>query len=255
MIKYILFLLITIPIMIFSQNTQMRMDEALRELELEELSLLFTDALTGKSIPDALVQIKGIGKFSTDTHGYVYFQIPEVDGYYSVTFQKKGYITSTFDIETVVGSIFFNRFSVSPKMPIEYIRIVVDWGETPSDLDAHLVKKNNYHISYRNKKVSDDREANLDRDDTNSFGPETITINKVDENAEYSYFIHDYTNRNKGRSTKLSDSKACVKVYGEGDKLLKKYEIPRGSNGIFWKVFKIKNGEIESRSQLTSENY
>ncbi len=69
-------------------------------------------------------------------------------------------------------------------MKVGSIRIILDWDKSPNDLDAHLVKDGDYHISYRNKRVADDGAAQLDRDDMNGYGPETITINNVESNSK-----------------------------------------------------------------------
>ena len=249
--KVITIVLMFFSLMLYAQSNKSAMDQAFREMDEGKLTLIFSDALTGKPINNADVKINQIGDYITNEKGEVYFKIPSKDGYYSVLFSKKGYITSKFEIEITIGTIFFNRFSVSPKMPIDYVRIVLDWGKKPRDIDAHLIKKDNYHISYRNMTVSQDKEAKLDRDDTDSYGPETITINKVDENGEYYFFVHNYSDRNNKNSSSLSHSKACVSVFGKGDKLLKRFVIPQGKKGIYWNVFKIKNGEIVTINDIS----
>lgn len=245
--KFIVIALLFASIAVYCQSTKSAMDEAFRELN-GNLTLTFSDALNGKPINEAKVTINKVGEFTSNTKGEIYFPIPEKDGIYTVKFSRKGYITSKFEIEIAAGTIFFNRFSVSPKMPIEYVRIVLDWGEKPKDIDAHLLKKGNYHISYRNMKASD--EAKLDRDDMDSYGPETITIYKVDENQDYYYFVHNYSNRNNKNSSKLSKSRACVSVFGKGDKLLKRFVVPQNKAGVYWNVFQIKNGEIQMVNKI-----
>jgi uncharacterized protein YfaP (DUF2135 family) len=102
--------------------------------------------------------------------------------------------------------------------------IVLIWGQDPSDLDSHLTgpKANvlntddRFHIYYSNPcwadtllnsrascaedwdsetsaAVYNDATAYLDRDDTDSFGPETITVYNLIE-GEYNYYVHHYEN-------------------------------------------------------------
>ncbi len=234
-------LLIILPLFLNAQTDKMKVFDAFNELDNNELSLLFTDALTGKFVKDGSVTIKKIGEFTTNYQGQVFFPIPEKDDFYLVHFAKDGYISSTFKID-------------SPVMPLEKVRIVLDWGKYPADLDAHLLKNGQYHISYRNKRVSDDGEANLDIDDTSGFGPETITINSVDDNAVYSFFVHDYSDKNNKSTKKLSDSKASIKIYGQG-KLLQKIDILQNEKGNYWNVFKIKQGNIEPFNQLSGKPF
>ena len=57
-------------------------------------------------------------------------------------------------------------------------RIVLSWGEEPSDLDAYLVlpDPNSTHVSYSNKIViSKPGKITLDTDSKKKYGHETIT--------------------------------------------------------------------------------
>ena len=75
-------------------------------------------------------------------------------------------------------------------------RIVLTWGETPRDLDSHLVGLDDansvFHIAYYNK-VERDTDGNviasLDVDDVSSYGPETVTIVNARTDATYYYSV------------------------------------------------------------------
>ncbi|MDP8237632.1 MAG: hypothetical protein P9X24_00955 [Candidatus Hatepunaea meridiana] len=226
----------------FGQLTREHIDDVFRELESEELTLRFFNALNGDPISSAYVVIEGVGDFISDYEGKVVFSIPP-DSSYKVVFMREGFIKSAFKIEIMAATLFFNRFSVSPTLPLGSVRIVLDWDETPNDLDAHLIKQGEYHISYRKMRVSTDGVSRLDRDDTNGFGPETITTNQIDDNAVYRYFVHDYTNRSSNSSRRLSGSKGSIKVYS-GSELLNVYNVPQEMTGNYWHVFNIINGQI-----------
>ena len=69
-----------------------------------------------------------------------------------------------------------------------------------SDLDSHLVgpKKDgngSFHIAYYDKTYSegDTKYADLDLDDTSSYGPETTTVYNMNETGTYSFYVHDFT--------------------------------------------------------------
>ena len=243
---------ISLTTITIAQPERQSVDDAFRELETEELTLRFFNALDGSPLTEADVTIAEMGSFKTDFSGKSTFPIPP-DGYYQVTFSKHGFITSTFKVEIVSGTLFFNRFSISPEMPLGTLRVVLDWGEEPNDLDAHFVKKNGYHISYRRKLVSQDGIAHLDRDDTNGFGPETITAKRIDTDGEYNYFIHDYTHKKKKFSKALSRSKASVKVYGEENRLLEVFQIPRDRTGTHWHVFSIGNNKVIPVNEISND--
>jgi len=226
-------------------KTHSKLEDATRELD-GKLTLHFFDALNGKPIEGASVSIEDIGKFTTDFNGEVHFESDAMDEHPAIIFRHPDYITSKFNIRISAGTIFFNRFSISPVMKIGDIRIVLDWDKDPRDLDAHFVKEGSggYHISYRNMRVATDAEAKLDRDDTDSYGPETITVNTINQNANYEFYVHDYTNRNNSNSKALSKSKATVKVYSRTQGLIYVFVVPRNLKGTKWVVFKIMEGKI-----------
>ena len=66
-------------------------------------------------------------------------------------------------------------YALSPVLKdLDSMRIVLNWGKNPLDLDSHLSYKNQ-HIYWDNKQGL---AANLDVDDVDSYGPETVTIDK-----------------------------------------------------------------------------
>jgi len=101
-------------------------------------------------------------------------------------------------------------------------------------------------------KVSDDGSARLDHDDQNGFGPETITVKDIDENAEYTFFVKDYSNKGSKNSKQLSKSKAMVKIYGEG-KLLNISQLNEKQKGNAWMVFAFQNRKIVPTNEV--KNY
>ncbi|MBF0430861.1 MAG: carboxypeptidase regulatory-like domain-containing protein [Fibrobacteria bacterium] len=239
---FLLVLSISSFVFCLDKVTADRSEDLFSELDTGKLTLRFLNALSGEGLAGARVVINGVGDFMSDTEGKVLFAVPE-DRSYDVTISKPGFITSVFKIEITAGTMVYNRFSVSPDLKLGHIRIVLDWGAKPKDLDAHLVKKGEYHISYRKQKNYADGVAMLDRDDKNGHGPETITITHLDENADYEYYIHDYTNRKKKETSKLSKSKAWVKIFGQ-EGLLHIYKVPEDMMGKKWNVFSITNGKI-----------
>ena len=78
---------------------------------------------------------------------------------------------------------------------------------------------------------------NLDRDDTSSYGPETVTVYRLNESGIYSYYVYDYTNGGDDFSDEMgTKSKAKVKVYDEGA-LVTTFSVPYGEEGDCWHVF------------------
>ena len=235
----------------FGQGTQIQedKDDAFEELVSGHLTLRFYNALDGKEIPNAAIEIKGIGSYTTDEGGKIRFAAPEEDGAYPFRFQAAGFITSDFQFELMAGALFSRRFSVSPQMDIRYLRIVLEWGSEPRDLDAHFLKEGIYHISYRDMRTSVDGNGVLDRDDMDGYGPETITVKEISKDVSYRFYVHDFTDQHDQASLKLSGSRAVVRVFGEG-KLLQTFYVPKQVKGTRWDVFSIHNGAIVSINKL-----
>jgi hypothetical protein len=247
-----MFMLISLSLSAQIDKMRDQLDDAMAENEKGLLTLRFSDAETDDPVKEARVSITDIGIYTTDGLGIVRFPVPKNDGTYAVHVEKEGYISVDFPLEIVAQTIFYNRFSLSKKMPIGQLRVVLEWDKKPDDLDAHLEKNDDYHISYRNMMVSADGIARLDRDDRDGFGPETITVKNINVRDSYRFYVHDYTNKDKSDSERLSNSKASVKVYGD-NKLLHNFQIPMAANGVYWQVFTITNGQINPINNVTQK--
>ena len=98
--------------------------------------------------------------------------------------------------EDYEGETFTYNFSMSPVLTAGQTRMVLNWGETPPDLDSHLltpiIDGSTHHIYFSN--AGSDTTApytKLDTDDTDGYGPETITINQAFAGT-YTYYIMNF---------------------------------------------------------------
>ena len=248
--KIIIFILALLPILAFSQYDKMldTMDDEMETLENGKLVLRFINAENGNPVEAATINIEGIGEYTSDMQGKVLID-PPADKTYALHFRKEGFIPATYNFEVEAGTIFYNRFSVSPVIEFGALRMVLDWGRNPADLDLHLIKEGDYHISYQNMHISKDGTAKLDRDDLKGFGPETITVKNIDNNASYTCYIKNFSNKNSPNSKALSKSKARVQVYGN-NQLLKSYTIRVDKKGTTWMVFTIMDGKIVDKNEV-----
>ena len=216
------------------------------------LPLYFADAETGNPVKGVSVIMLHDGTaYETGKNGFV--SIPQLeDGDYSIRTYANGYVSEEFEFSVKAGFIPNYRFVLCKKMLPQRLRIVLQWGERPADLDLHLEKEGGYHISYRNMITADDESANLDRDDTSSFGPETITINSLEKNVNYYIYVVDYTNRNNATAQGLGGSGAVIKIY-DGEELINVFYVPEGKSGNRWNVCSVLNGEIfENQTVVTN---
>lgn len=140
-------------------------------------------------------------------------------------------------------------YAISPIMKqLDSLRIVLNWGIAPSDIDSHILYPNN-HIYYVDKTGTD---AWLDVDDTDSYGPETITIDRRHEGERYVYAVHDFSNKDNVNNTALSVSAAKVFVY-VGQTLVRTYYVPQNKIGNLWTVFAItEQGDFQDINTMTS---
>ena len=170
------------------------------------------------------------------------YTVEVLQGSYTVEISKDGYISGSKDdchvVPNTTTTCIINIVS-NAQIADGEITAVLSWGANPSDLDSHLVRKTNgtqdYHVYYGSKTGVD---ANLDRDDTSSYGPETITIDSVNQNSVYTYYIYNFSG---GEDTVLPQSGAKVELNLNGTQ--RTFNVPN-ENGKYWKVFEIENGLI-----------
>lgn len=194
------------------------------------------DSLTAEGIYNAKVQIVDLNLSTTTNSDGSYSFNSVTPGTYGIVATKAGYYPSVqinanvisgataTDVNLVLSSILTST---------DEYRIVLTWGENPRDLDSHLWIPNGEHCYYSNKTVSG---ANLDVDDTSSYGPETITITEI-SSGTYTYAVKHYAG-----SGKITTSGATVKIYNDSGNI-RTYEVDPnascGDTGWYWTVFEL----------------
>lgn len=189
-----------------------------------------------------------------------YYEVVLPAGYYTAEAVKQNFVTAYFNVISIGGISTSNQnFSITPVVADNAYRFVLTWGSTPADLDSHLTGPNTtgsrFHIWYQNKSYSDTTtSADLDTDDTTSFGPETITLTNPVAGGIYRYTVHNFTNRTDSTSTSLSNvSLAKVSVY-RGSSLLREFAVPAGQTGTIWTVFELENNAIRPINRFSFIN-
>jgi hypothetical protein len=220
-----------------------------KNLTKDSVKIKVINATTGLAISNANVTVRfGLDR---DDNTSAYSGITDNDGsfevlnmaygQYSFILNKDGFISTSLNLTVDKNTTDSKDLSMSPILSIDTMRIRLTWGQSPSDLDSHLVKKTDgnqdYHIYYSNSNDSTTGDM-LDRDDTNGEGPETITINKININSIYTYYVHDFNNG----SSSIKNSSASVKI-SSGNTEFTYY--PPNDDGEYWRVFTIKNGIVK----------
>lgn len=165
-------------------------------------------------------------------------------GNYTGEARGDGYVKANFTAVCVGGKQTPKQDgTITPVLPAGQTRIVLSWGQSPRDLDAHLTGPKDdgtrFNVYYNNRRCGD--YVDLDIDDTSSYGPETITIRNQIAGI-YRFSVHDYSNSSSSSSSKLSYSNAKVQVF-RGSEPVQVFYVPANMGGTLWEVFEI-NGNI-----------
>ncbi|WP_235728242.1 cell wall-binding repeat-containing protein [Metabacillus indicus] len=221
-----------------------------------EASGQIKNSIDGRPVAGASIKIRsGLNSFTgpvkattvSDASGFYKVTLPA--GLYTAEVSKEGFITSSTEILSIGTRKTENQnATLSPILDQAKTRIVLKWGEQPYDLDSHLTGPaedgNRFHLYFGDQDVyeNDELMAQLDVDDTSSYGPETITINHQKDGV-YRYSIHDFSNGGYTDSDELSKSGAVVEVY-RGSYLVRTFHVPTNQTGTLWTVFELNGSTI-----------
>lgn len=237
------------------------------------------DAVTGDKVAGLTLRVRGginnsidtvIATTKTNANGkYSFDNLPagnytvEIVDERTLSAGENRYSTSYFTIKVLGGKDIGDQHGhVTNLLSSDQLRIVLKWGQRPYDLDSHLVGPTSnggeFHVYYSDKTHYENgtRMADLDLDDTSSYGPETTTIyNPV--SGEYVYLIHDYTNRRSESSMEMANSGAYVEVYlGNSTVAAYTFHVPV-EDGTLWTVFSFNpdTGDITPINTMSYEDY
>ncbi len=199
----------------------------------------------------------------TNTNGEYKYEKPILFGHvvglaaggYTVTASKEGYNTKSFNI-TVLPNVQNN---LQPEEPLSRhiqvesgsYRIVLTWGANPRDLDSHIVGQlnsgDNFHVYFAHKSQLDGSNmvCNLDRDDTEGNGTETIILNPQNDQPYY-YYIYKYAG-----SSDIAHSGAHIDIY-DSNGLIDSFNAPTNQgSGKYWNIFAIVDGQLIIQNTIT----
>lgn len=115
--------------------------------------------------------------------------------------------------------------------------VTLTWGQLPEDIDSHLLTPDGEHIYYSRKgSLVEAPFASLDVDDTDSFGPEVVTVLRP-RVGTYRYFVNNY---DRDPAPGISTSPARVELKANG--LTRIFAPPSGETAatFYWTVFDIR---------------
>ena len=216
------------------------------------------NAMTSEGVEAANISLEAQGDSShsanikTEMDGSFSIEL-EADTY-NITISAENYEEETFEFTIEENSNYSGeQFTISPELAAGSARIVLEWNAQHQDLDSYLWgntdKGDDLYVNFR-KRTCEGRDgllAELDVDDTNGYGPETITLN--DLNGVYTYSVVDY--RTTGT---LQQYGATVKVYLPGKSAQTVITLdPNAGVENVWEVFELDHGELKILNRAPAE--
>ena len=162
--------------------------------------------------------------------------------------EESEYVSAYENVAVLSGATAGKTIYVSKRLDSGEIRFVLTWGDEESgaskDLDLHVYGPNpftggEYLVNRSNRtygayQLADGAYhtlAQLDVDDKEYEGPETVTV-QTPAAGRYKVFVRDYTNGNK--STQLGSSSAVIRIYS-GSALKDTVKLSKeGQTGGIW---------------------
>jgi hypothetical protein len=174
--------------------------------ELDDiLALKFKDSVSGAPIPGVRVELAR-KSYRADSSGLVELPIQLVKGVddddIAFSASAQGYVTLEDKMRVRLGSVVSKRFLMTKGFQLNQARFVLEWERKPADLDAHLVGPG-FHVSYQ-KMRSAPGDASLDRDARQGYGPETLTLLNIRNDATYALSVENYSKESHRLNIKVT---------------------------------------------------
>jgi hypothetical protein len=165
-------------------------------------------------------------------------------GSYEVGYRLAGYVPYTSEATEIAAdgqlvTVSLSRMLEATGSSGRDVRIVLNWGSRPDqvkDVDSHLVcacGAPDRHVSYKSRRhEGPGHVVELDVDDTDWGGPETITLTNP-ASGSYVYWVHDYS----GPPPLLGASDLVVRVL-IGSQQAGEFRVFKGLTRRAWRPFK-----------------
>jgi hypothetical protein len=217
--------------------------------EAVEVRFELNDAqLKGHPLPGVLVRVSRVGGRGEVASGQTgadgRFVTRVAPGTYEVSYRLGGYVPYTSEATELradgqLVTVSLSRLLEATGSAGRDVRIILNWGsrsDQVKDADSHLACACNdgyRHVFFRNRRHSGPgHSVELDVDDTDWGGPETITI-KDPIQGSYLYWVHDYS----GPPAVLGGSELVVRVL-IGSEQQGEFKVYKGLTRRAWRPFK-----------------
>lgn len=202
----------------------------------------------GRALPDVAVRVAEAGGGGEVAAGRTgpdgRWTARLLPGLYEVSYRLEGYVPYTsggteIRDEGQLVTVSLSRLLEATESGGREVRIILNWGSRPDqvkDADSHLAcpcGTGGGHVSYRNRAhEAADHRVELDVDDTDWGGPETITLTRPVPGTHL-YWVHDYS----GPPARLGASDVVVRVV-IGSQEAGEFRIFKGVTRRAWRPFK-----------------
>lgn len=127
------------------------------------------------------------------------------------------------------------------------VTMKLTWGAAPDDLDSHLYTPSGAHIYYSSRgSLLSAPFANLDVDDTSSYGPEVVTLVKLMVGT-YKYAVHNYSGYNAGPIA-ASGARVELSIPGRAVELFAAPAVGETSDSGYWQLFEL---DVDARCNVS----
>jgi hypothetical protein len=201
----------------------------------------------GRQLPGVLVRVSRVGGSevaSGQTGPDGRFTTRLAPGSYEVSYRLAGYVPYTSEATEIATegqlvTVSLSRMLEATGSSGRDVRIILNWGSRPDqvkDVDSHLVCAclgQDRHVFYKSRHhEGPGHKVELDVDDTDWGGPETITLTSP-LNGKYLYWVHDYS----GSDAVLGTSELVVRVL-IGSEEKGEFRVYKGLTRRAWRPFK-----------------
>lgn len=121
------------------------------------------------------------------------------------------------------------------------------WGARPSDLDSHLYTPSGAQVYFSSRgSLAGAPFANLDVDDTSSYGPEVVTISRLMVGT-YTYFVRNYSGYSSGPIAAAS-ARVELSIPGRAVELVTPPATGELSSTNYWVLFAL---DVDTQCSVT----
>lgn len=184
--------------------------------------------------------------------------VTDATGQYTHTLPRGNYTVRAFNTDgegSAVGvsaacATITPNIVIGPTIP--GVRIIMSWQGTPSDLDSYL-NGPGWRVNYLSMS-NPDGTATLNIDATQA--PNTVevtTLTQEQANGNYSFSVHNFSNRDSNNSMALSNSGVTVTIIRNGV-TTNTFAITQNRGGTLWRVFTMTNGVITTVDTMSYES-